>query len=531
MKVNGIYDIYSDELRLFYYYEAKFFINKGYTSLHLGQPDEVSGVKHGNLTPVQKLQRKIQLSNLLDKMRNHATSLNSFVLLTFELGQNEKYILNNTMMFDYYSVAAKAMEIGNAPNNYRDLLPCNVAMPNANMYNIPDCTNDQYPATIDPCHGFINKLDNVSADPPSPYTGFIDYYQNVPFSIYYDFGPKELPNGQTTYLIGTHGVASSDVGDCWGYGDADWFNIQMSTPCKAAWVENEMCHINRNTDYAGGRGYLQAPGLIGRYSPGGGLSGWLRGYFHMYEHQAVVDAVENVWEVKTPVIYHRQICFMGKWKYFFSVDNRDCSSIYSWHIKDPNGNWAIQYHIGEEYNFTPTMIGNYTVYLRQDNLGLTGTQSYGSETYTMNLNVQSLSCQPKPGKGNDTSTKNIAYQTIVDADDEFYTEYIFNAKRSALPTSTVKNVQSLEQVNTYVEVYPNPAHTEVTISFNAESNSNVNISIVDITGKTVLTESGHHDYSKLFSKKIDISKLTPGTYNMIITNNASKFREKLVIIR
>ena len=54
--------------------------------------------------------------------------------------------------------------------------------------------------------------------------------------------------------------------------------------------------------------------------------------------------------------------------YKFVIDNPDMTSIYSWHIKYPNGIWA-PFSYGNERSFTATQTGNYVVYLRKDNLG------------------------------------------------------------------------------------------------------------------------------------------------------------------
>ena len=83
------------------------------------------------------------------------------------------------------------------------------------------------------------------------------------------------------------------------------------------------------------------------------------------------------------------------------------------------------------------------------------------------------------------------------------------------------NIENNTQMN--VNIYPNPAHNQLTIS--AEQLTIKNIEICDITGKQ--TNVVCHSEQSEESISIDVSNLNPGTY--FITIKADKvYRGKFV---
>ena len=69
-------------------------------------------------------------------------------------------------------------------------------------------------------------------------------------------------------------------------------------------------------------------------------------------------------------------------------------------------------------------------------------------------------------------------------------------------------------------IYPNPVSTELQIS---GSNVNSNISILDISGKTILTQ-------KNVGKTIDVSSLKEGIYFLQLTNSTGTANYKFIKI-
>lgn len=87
--------------------------------------------------------------------------------------------------------------------------------------------------------------------------------------------------------------------------------------------------------------------------------------------------------------------------------------------------------------------------------------------------------------------------------------------------------ESLENSNTILNVYPNPAVTNVTVTFNALTN-NTSIALYDLTGKEVLNQQ-LNTVKGLSQQNLDVSNLTQGVYFIRITSGANTSTQKLII--
>ena len=86
--------------------------------------------------------------------------------------------------------------------------------------------------------------------------------------------------------------------------------------------------------------------------------------------------------------------------------------------------------------------------------------------------------------------------------------------------SDLQEANSISNINTDINIYPNPAKDVLNI-YNAE---NANISIFDIVGKLVISENNISA-----TQSINISNLTKGTYFVTINRNNSVETQKIVI--
>ena len=97
---------------------------------------------------------------------------------------------------------------------------------------------------------------------------------------------------------------------------------------------------------------------------------------------------------------------------------------------------------------------------------------------------------------------------------------IFDTKAINFSVQTV-NIDDFTETN--IQVYPNPATDNITIS--CESIDLANIQIIDISGKIIINRNIQFNNN---STSIDISNLESGVYNLII--NSAKFNEKTKLI-
>ena len=80
-----------------------------------------------------------------------------------------------------------------------------------------------------------------------------------------------------------------------------------------------------------------------------------------------------------------------------------------------------------------------------------------------------------------------------------------------------------------IEVYPNPASSDITISFNSESNQNVDISIIDILGSKIYNNNNNNSIITGNNNiSIDLSEFKQGVYFICITTPAEKFYHKFI---
>ncbi len=90
------------------------------------------------------------------------------------------------------------------------------------------------------------------------------------------------------------------------------------------------------------------------------------------------------------------------------------------------------------------------------------------------------------------------------------------------PSTSIENVT----LNT-LSVYPNPATDILQIDFQSEIENEVSISIIDITGKTVLNNTSESNMNKHF--KIDISNLHKGIYMLRLSVEGDQVVRKFEI--
>ncbi|MGB0431689.1 MAG: T9SS type A sorting domain-containing protein [Bacteroidia bacterium] len=78
-------------------------------------------------------------------------------------------------------------------------------------------------------------------------------------------------------------------------------------------------------------------------------------------------------------------------------------------------------------------------------------------------------------------------------------------------------------------VFPNPAADNVTLSFALENNDNINIQVVDLTGKVVV-ELGSADYTNGINQvNINTTSLKAGVYFINMTSANSNYTQRLII--
>lgn len=96
-------------------------------------------------------------------------------------------------------------------------------------------------------------------------------------------------------------------------------------------------------------------------------------------------------------------------------------------------------------------------------------------------------------------------------------------------TLQVEN-NNIDESDLRINIFPNPVDNILSFNYNAKSNSNTNIIIVNTQGLEVLQSKisiikGEYDYS------IDVSSLTSGVYYLIIDIDGLLLKSNFIIIK
>lgn len=353
------------EGRMWIFQKAKRYIDAGYTSLHMGQVGIWARI--GSFSGRQNLGGDlIGLTKLIDRIRDYARPLNLIqfpangtnpgIIIAYETS-NELFRNNNQnqgLIFDHSSEDAKPNEIVAGVTPYDP----------AHVNSFTD--NGSFSTTAPNCAGLKNGV----IDHYASYKGTFPMHSatspmgcvfpgRTPSSVYLDFG-----GGIQTVEGVPHGDPTPDnSGNDWGFDDVSWFREELTNDlCRGEWLQHEIAWA-RGVDN-GKSAFLQVPVALDSDDLGSGRRWFIR------DHPDVFQAVQNAWAVNpvTPADIGFSFISSGNtWK--FTANNTDNTSIYTIHIKTPNDTWMPSSY-GTERTVTLGQTGTYTIFLRQDNVGL-----------------------------------------------------------------------------------------------------------------------------------------------------------------
>lgn len=97
-------------------------------------------------------------------------------------------------------------------------------------------------------------------------------------------------------------------------------------------------------------------------------------------------------------------------------------------------------------------------------------------------------------------------------------------------TNKAESVNDFASINGQVSVYPNPTKSDINVALDLEkSSTTVVYEIMDITGKTIATQTKSNVTSDVFT--YNTSKLSAGTYFVNITTDNGKSQSKFVVTK
>jgi thiol-disulfide isomerase/thioredoxin len=93
------------------------------------------------------------------------------------------------------------------------------------------------------------------------------------------------------------------------------------------------------------------------------------------------------------------------------------------------------------------------------------------------------------------------------------------------------SVESVPSPIASVQAYPNPANTEVHLTLQLNESSEISISMVDMTGRTVATVISDRVAAGEYHNSFDISRLASGSYFLKITANGTTSAQRINVVR
>jgi len=406
------YEISNVETQIWFMFQAMTYIDMGYTALHMGDFQSYTNTDPG----------LHDLSKVLDAIRVYADEQGSMIVMNGE-GGNAKKEGTDKFLFDFSSIPASFQEEDTAHNTSTE--QC-AAPEDTSIFNEDTpCNNPDDQALA----AYINKCvlgthfseTEISGESPSGC-----YVDEMPFYIYTDHGHGAVLDPETCELdesimnqptsengpLGSHWGAST-----YGYDDSRWFGNELSPECRSYFFQSYYCSIKELYPNASILIPLQLRVKFPEYADCGELGDpyTSNGLYVMSDEPDFINGMVALMDPVLPEVSITNACKRYEqcfdkcddqlappnhawWKganyVNVEVTNPDCSSIYSIHVKGPDGNF-LPYKEGTSYSFEVTQTGEYIITIRQDNLGFDAnedTNGNGTVSTTFTEYFETSSC-------------------------------------------------------------------------------------------------------------------------------------------
>jgi hypothetical protein len=134
------------------------------------------------------------------------------------------------------------------------------------------------------------------------------------------------------------------------------------------------------------------------------------------------------------------------------------------------------------------------------------------------------------------SNKSLTYGPVVDKGVSYGNSYAYRLKMIDLDgkytySEVVEVTVGAIGTFTLSDAIPNPAGNETTIEFTIAEGSDIQLAIFDITGKNVMTIANGAIASGSYLKRLDVSGLANGYYNIVMNINGMTITRQLRIVR
>lgn len=528
---NNTPDLNRIEARMWFYYLATNYIDRGYRALHMGDIGVMTTNDIGN----------VKTYFLLNKIRSYAALQPSAPFVLIDAHVHHDYYLYNTnlLLLDFNSAPTRVEEITTLDGS-----PCDIAA------SIPYAINPvrlNAKLEVDPTCGIIgNSTGGVSPLGCNyPYT---------PYFIEIDHCPYDTTYGSLQ--------ATNSCGNIWGTDEINWYYNIQSDQCREHLI-NKLYKQVRGIQY---RGFFQPVGSRGvdvsHQNFNNGFV-WRNERYRLFDHPTTITSIANLWKTNplTYTMYGTKQCLNATGlcfsplnirrinKYNFSVPNPDNSSVYTFHIQNPFGAW-LPFSYGNSRVLYPPMTGVYTIYIRQDNIGLPnnlntlkqvsfkvflykyccgelnqkaiGDENYEGDTLVFNVNEDFTSYNQYLHNG-----EFVEYTTEMQLEDSLQAVTEVGEKQ---PLGD--NLYDLQNNQFEVKVYPNPSNGAFNLNITSTKNQTVEIKLKNMLGQTIkeLDKNVNLQSNLEYNKVYNLGAISKSVYFIEISEESGKKHNVKIVL-
>lgn len=192
-----------------------------------------------------------------------------------------------------------------------------------------------------------------------------------------------------------------------------------------------------------------------------------------------------------------------------------------------SANAAVTANTWNTYNFTTAFLYNGTDNLLVEICWDNSTYSTNSSVqYTATSSYRALSYRADVASGgvcgNATGTQSYNRPNM---------KMLFSSSATAKSSARMaEELSSSEEIITNMNVYPNPASSDVTIDFRMNESKDVNVTVMDMMGRIVIDKK-HSAQEGSNTLGLDVSNLEQGVYLIAIGDNGESVKKRLIVTR
>lgn len=102
---------------------------------------------------------------------------------------------------------------------------------------------------------------------------------------------------------------------------------------------------------------------------------------------------------------------------------------------------------------------------------------------------------------------------------------------TVIPLPLATSLEELESKNELLTLYPNPAHSIVNLRYSPDQAGDIQLRIMDMTGKIILDQQMIAQPNQVYDLPISTDKMSAGIYHVLFTTEGSRSSRRLIVVK